>query len=99
MKTTILAVFVLAILVIDAVVLAINIAIDIRNKSRTRRMRKERAEKKAREEQDTGCDKCWMLHRSCIENGLVMECTRMDDMRTHYIPIPGGHCPGFIKEG
>lgn len=50
-------------------------------------------------EEDTMCDKCWMLHKCCIEEGIVVESTTNYDMRRHYVPIPGGHCPGFVRKG
>lgn len=48
-------------------------------------------------EQDTTCDNCHILYH-CVEEGLVVESTTGNDMRRHYIPIPGGYCPGFVGD-
>ena len=49
-----------------------------------------------REEWNTKCDECEMLNH-CIGYDVVTECTTMEDTRKHYIPKPGGLCPGFIE--
>ena len=60
--------------------------------------REEKISRYVYEERDTMCDNCWMLHKKCIDMGLVTECTTREDTRKHYIPIPGGYCPGFVEK-
>lgn len=64
---------------------------------RIKQKRKDKISRYVYEERDTMCDECSLLHKNCIDKGLVCECTTCADMRKHYIPIPGGYCPGYVK--
>lgn len=42
-------------------------------------------------EKDTGCDKCGRLNL-CIEQERLLEITRLNDSRRHYVPGMGVYC-------
>ena len=45
-------------------------------------------------EKDTRCDKCPGLNE-CMEKGYLVESTRLDDSRRHYIPAPCVFCAEY----
>lgn len=46
-------------------------------------------------EKDTNCDKCEFIHE-CIEEGNVIDVTRFDDERKHYIGGIGSACKRML---